>query len=74
MPERTPRLTPRILRVLITCFNSAEAGGFSGDTEGLNFDDTEATEQWLDAWRKKYGKKLAKIEEESEDEKEEEDD
>lgn len=70
MAERTPRLTPRIIRVLIFCFNSAEAGGFSGDTEGLNFDDTEATGQWLDAWEKKYGKQLAKIEDESEEEEE----
>ena len=67
MATRTPRLTPRILRVLIACYNSAEAGGFSGDTDGLGYDDTEATGQWLDAWQAKYSKQLAKIEEYEDD-------
>jgi len=67
MAERTPRLTPRILRVLIACYNSAEAGGFSGDTDGLSYDDTEAAGHWLDAWHTKYGKQLTKIEAEEDD-------
>lgn len=67
MATRTPRLTPRILRVLMVCYNAAEAGGFSGDTDGLGCGDTEATGQWLDAWQAKYSKQLSKIEEYEDD-------
>lgn len=66
MPKKTPRLTPRILRVLIDCFNAAEAGGFSGDTQGLTNSDTEAAEKWLDAWGDKFAKQLKKLDEEAE--------
>lgn len=62
---RTPRLTPRILRVLSDCFNAAEAGGFSGDTEGLDPDDIDATDRWLTAWIGKFSKQLKKLDAEA---------
>jgi len=76
--ERTPRLTPRILNVLLDCFRAAEAGGFTGDTEGLSETDIDATEQWLGAWQKKYAKQIGKLQQERlegvEEEEEEDDD
>lgn len=48
---RKPLLTLRILKVLESCFNAAEAGGFDGDTSDVNTSDAEAARVWLDDCR-----------------------
>lgn len=37
-----------VLDVLAECFNSAEAGGFQGDTDDLRASDIEKTRKWFD--------------------------
>lgn len=46
-----PRPSPAVIRVLTSCFSSAESGGFEGDTDDVTRQGAEATRRWLDAWR-----------------------
>ncbi len=51
-----PKLTKKILSVLLDCFNAAEAGGFEGDTQGISEEDAEATQKWLYDCKNMFGK------------------